>query len=63
MNIPKIRLIPNHETDEKKWTFGYKRNKIAETIHFLSVKPEEVSVDNYPNCDDCIKNSILYSNW
>jgi hypothetical protein len=61
MEIPKIKLIPNPETDEEKSTIGYKWNKIAGTRHFLGGKPEEVSADDYPNCDDCKKKMTFYA--
>ena len=53
MQIPKIKLVAQPETEEAKTAVGYAWNNIAGTRHFLGGAPEEISESDYPHCADC----------
>lgn len=61
MEIPKIKLVPNPETNEAKSAIGYKWNEIAGTRHFLGGKPEDVSEEDCPTCENCQKEMTFYA--
>ena len=43
MEIPKIKLLPQPETEEAKKALGYKWNEIAGKRHFIGGAPEEIN--------------------
>src|ERR1700741_2384407 len=59
--IPKIKLIPQTETEEAKQSVGYKWNKVAGTRHFLGGRPEEEHDHDYPKCNDCKEVMTFYA--
>ena len=59
MQIPKIKLIPNPETDEAKLAIGYEWNDVAGTRHFLGGAPDGLTEKDYPKCDVC-KNTMTF---
>ena len=50
MEIPKVKLVTQPETDEAKEIVGYKWNEIAGTRHFLGGKPDGTAESEYPTC-------------
>ncbi len=61
IQIPKIKLIPQPETENEKNAIGYKFNKVAGTRHFLGGSPEEKHDYDYPPCTDCGKVMTFYA--
>ena len=61
MEIPKIKLITNPESEEAKSVIGYKWNDVAGTRHFLGGKPNDVEEIDYPNCKDCGEKMTFYA--
>jgi hypothetical protein len=61
MQIPKIKLIPQPESEEAKNSIGYEWNEVAGTRHFLGGQPEGISEANYPKCDDCGNTMTFYA--
>ena len=59
MQIPKIKLVTQPETEEAMKAVGYQWNKVAGTRHFLGGKPEEITEADYPKCEDC-KNTMTF---
>ena len=59
--IPKIKLVPQPETEKQNNAIGYKFNKIAGTRHFLGGSPEEKHDYDYPACDSCGNVMTFYS--
>lgn len=61
MEIPRVRLVTDPETDEAKAIVGYEWNNVAGTRHFLGGKPDGIQDADYPNCDDCKKKMTFYA--
>ena len=61
MEIPKVKLITQPETEEAKRIVGYEWNNIIGTRHFLGGKPDGLSETNYPNCESCRKTMTFYA--
>lgn len=61
MEIPKIKLVTNPETEEAKEVVGYKWNDVAGTRHFLGGQPDGLQETQYPRCDDCNKPMTFYA--
>ena len=61
MEIPKIKLLPQPETEEAKKALGYKWNEIAGKRHFIGGAPEEIHENDYPKCSDCGKTMTFYA--
>lgn len=61
MKIPKIKLIPQPETNEAKIAVGYKWNDSAGTRHYLGGKPDGLSEKDFPICEDCGKRMTFYA--
>ncbi|ESU20215.1 hypothetical protein FEDK69T_30310 [Flavobacterium enshiense DK69] len=61
MEIPKIKLLPNPETEEAKYAVGYKWNDIAGTRHFLGGKPDGLKEEEFPKCKDCGQEMTFYA--
>jgi hypothetical protein len=61
MEIPKIRLITQPETEEAKRVIGYEWNDIAGTRHYLGGKPEGLNEADYPLCIDCQQVMTFYA--
>lgn len=59
--IPKIKLVPQPETEEAKNAIGYQWNAIAGKRHFLGGSPEEKHNHDYPSCKDCGKVMTFYA--
>ena len=61
MEIPKVKLLTQPETEEAKSIVGYKWNDVAGTRHFLGGKPDGLDQTNYPTCDDCTNTMTFYA--
>lgn len=61
MEIPKIKLVPQPETEEAKAIIGYKWNEVAGTRHYLGGSPDGITENGYPSCDDCGKRMTFYA--
>ena len=61
MQIPKIKLITQAESEEAKKAIGYEWNEVAGTRHFLGGQPEGISEANYPKCDECGNTMTFYA--
>lgn len=61
MEIPKIKLVTQPETDEAKVIVGYKWNNVAGTRHYLGGKPDGLPKNAYPACEDCKKTMTFYA--
>lgn len=61
MEIPKVKLVTQPETDEAKKIVGYKWNEIAGTRHFLGGKPDGMTESEYPTCKVCNKTMTFYA--
>lgn len=47
MVIPKVKLVPQPESQETKGIVGYTWNKIAGTRHFLGGKPDGLDENQF----------------
>jgi hypothetical protein len=61
MDIPKVKLITQPETQEAKEIVGYKWNRVAGTRHFLGGQPDGLHEREYPTCDDCKRTMTFYA--
>jgi hypothetical protein len=61
MEIPKVKLVTQPETQEGKDIVGYKWNKIAGTRHFLGGQPDGLNESEFPICEDCKKTMTFYA--
>lgn len=61
MEIPKVKLVTQPETDEAKAIVGYEWNEIAGTRHHLGGKPDGLTEGEYPACEDCKKTMTFYA--
>ena len=61
MEIPKIKLLPNPETEEAKSAIGYQWNDVAGTRHFLGGQPDGIERENYPTCKSCNQRMTFYA--
>lgn len=61
MKIPKIKLVPNPETEEAKKAVGYEWNDVAGTRHQLGGSPEGLNESEYPVCKDCNETMTFYA--
>lgn len=61
MKIPKIKLIPQPETDDARNAIGYEWNDVGGTRHFLGGEPEQETSADYPKCDDCRETMTFYA--
>lgn len=61
MQIPKIKLVPDPETEEAKSAILYQWNAVAGTRHFLGGKPDHVEEKDYPDCKDCGSKMTFYA--
>ena len=48
MEIPKVKLVTQPETQEAKDIVGYKWNEIAGTRHFLGGRPDGLEESEFP---------------
>ena len=61
MEIPKVKLVPQPETEQAKQIIGYEWNDIAGTRHFLGGKPDDLQESEYPVCDNCRNPMAFYA--
>jgi hypothetical protein len=61
MQIPKIKLIPQPESEEAEKAIGYEWNDVAGTRHFLGGQPEGLLAIDYPSCNDCGNTMTFYA--
>jgi hypothetical protein len=61
MEIPKVKLVTQPETDDAKEIVGYKWNDVAGTRHYLGGKPDGLIESEYPTCEDCKKTMTFYA--
>lgn len=61
MEIPKIKLVMQPETEEAKAVVGFKWNNIAGTRHYLGGKPDDLPETEYPVCDSCNSTMTFYA--
>lgn len=61
MEIPKVKLVAQPETEEAKAIVGYEFNKIAGTRHYLGGNPDGLNKEDYPPCDACKKTMTFYA--
>lgn len=61
MEIPKVKLVTQPETQEAKDIVGYEWNKVTGTRHFLGGKPDGLLENEFPICDDCKKIMTFYA--
>lgn len=61
MEIPKVKLVTQPETDAAKEIVGYKWNNVSGTRHYLGGKPEGLSESEYPTCEDCKRTMTFYA--
>ncbi|MCH5716889.1 hypothetical protein [Niabella hibiscisoli] len=61
MLIPKIKLVSQPDSEDAKEVLGYHWNDVAGTRHHLGGKPDGMSEDEYPVCDDCKKPMTFYA--
>ncbi|NOT73580.1 MAG: hypothetical protein HOP08_01540 [Cyclobacteriaceae bacterium] len=61
MEIPRIKLVTQPETQEAKDIVGYKWNDVAGTRHFLGGQPDGLEKSEFPTCDDCKKAMTFYA--
>lgn len=61
MEIPKIKLVTQPETNEAKEIVGYKWNNVAGTRHYLGGQPDGLTESEYPTCEDCKKTMTFYA--
>jgi hypothetical protein len=61
MNIPKIKLVTQPESEEAKSAVGYEWNEVAGTRHFLGGLPDGLDEKDFPNCDDCGAKMTFYA--
>lgn len=61
MEIPKVKLVTQPETNEAKEIVGYKWNEVAGTRHFLGGKPDGLAESEYPTCEGCKKTMTFYA--
>ena len=61
MEIPRIKLSPNPETEEAKSAIGYQWNEVAGTRHFLGGQPEGITREQHPTCKKCNQQMTFYA--
>ncbi|MDN5202282.1 hypothetical protein QQ008_12930 [Fulvivirgaceae bacterium BMA10] len=62
MKIPKIRLVPETETEEAKKAVGYEWNDVAGTRHQLGGGVSDgISESEYPDCQGCNEKMTFYT--
>lgn len=61
MEIPKIKLVTQPDTQEAKDIIGYKRNDVAGTRHFLGGQPDGLGKSEFPSCEDCNNTMTFYA--
>lgn len=61
MEIPYIKLSPLPDSEEAKKAIGYKWNEVAGTRHYLGGRPDGISPDEYPKCEDCNLTMTFYA--
>ncbi len=61
MEIPKVKLVTQPETEEAKEIVGYKWNSVAGTRHYLGGNPDGLVASEYPTCENCKKPMTFYA--